>query len=139
MGIELQGVSKTFELKNRKVEALKETDLSIKDGEIFGLIGFSGAGKSTLLRVINLLERPTSGSVIVNGVVLEDLSDKELRTRRQKIGMIFQQFNLIESKTVYENIEFVLKASKRSEERRVGNECRERGVTAELNDEEVEA
>src|SRR5690625_4263410 len=112
MGIELQGVSKTFELKNRKVEALKETDLSIKDGEIFGLIGFSGAGKSTLLRVINLLERPTSGSVIVNGVVLEDLSDKELRTRRQKIGMIFQQFNLIESKTVYENIEFVLKASK---------------------------
>ncbi|KKK35386.1 methionine ABC transporter ATP-binding protein [Salinicoccus sediminis] len=112
MGIELREVSKTFELKNRRVEALKQTDLSIKDGEIFGLIGFSGAGKSTLLRLINLLERPTSGSVIVNGVVLDGLSEKELRARRQKIGMIFQQFNLIESKTVYENIEFVLKASK---------------------------
>src|SRR5699024_1878640 len=90
----------------------KPTALIINDGEIFGLIGFSGAGKSTLLRLINLLERPTTGSITVNGVALDRLSEKELRIKRQKIGMIFQQFNLIESKTVYENIEFVLKASK---------------------------
>lgn len=112
MGIELKDVSKTFEVKDKKVEALKPTDLVIEDGEIFGLIGFSGAGKSTLLRLINLLERPTTGSITVNDVALDTLSEKELRVKRQKIGMIFQQFNLIESKTVYENIEFVLKASK---------------------------
>ncbi|WP_411844175.1 methionine ABC transporter ATP-binding protein [Salinicoccus sp. HZC-1] len=112
MGIELKDVSKTFEMKNKKVEALKPTDLIINDGEIFGLIGFSGAGKSTLLRLINLLERPSTGSITINDVSLDKLSEKALRIKRQKIGMIFQQFNLIESKTVYENIEFVLKASK---------------------------
>ncbi len=112
MGIELKDVSKTFEVKHKRVEALKSTNLVINDGEIFGLIGFSGAGKSTLLRLINLLERPTTGSITVNDVVLDRLSEKDLRLKRQKIGMIFQQFNLIESKSVYENIEFVLKASK---------------------------
>src|SRR5699024_9951578 len=78
----------------------------------YGLIGYSGAGKSTLLRLINLLEKPSAGSVIVGEDNLTELTPKALRIRRQKIGMIFQQFNLIETKTVYENIEFVLKASK---------------------------
>ena len=112
MSIHLNKVSKTYHLKGRTVEALKKTSLDIEDGEIFGLIGYSGAGKSTLLRLINLLEEPTTGTVMVNGENLTQLSKNELRVKRQKIGMIFQQFNLIESKTVYDNIEFVLKASK---------------------------
>ena len=112
MSIHLNKVSKTYHLKGRTVEALKETSLDIEDGEIFGLIGYSGAGKSTLLRLINLLEEPSTGTVMVNGENLTQLSKNELRVKRQKIGMIFQQFNLIESKTVYDNIEFVLKASK---------------------------
>ena len=112
MSIHLNKVSKTYHLKGRTVEALKKTSLDIEDGEIFGLIGYSGAGKSTLLRLINLLEEPSTGTVMVNGENLTQLSKNELRVKRQKIGMIFQQFNLIESKTVYDNIEFVLKASK---------------------------
>lgn len=120
MGIQLDNVSKTYQLKGRKVEALKETSLEIKSGEIFGLIGYSGAGKSTLVRLINLLEQPTTGSVTVAGEDLTKLTKNELRQKRQKIGMIFQQFNLIESKTVYENIEFVLKASKFDKKKRPG-------------------
>lgn len=112
MSIQLTNVSKTYHLKGRTIEALKPTSLTVNTGEIYGLIGYSGAGKSTLLRLINLLERPTTGTVVVGDDTLTDLSSKDLRIRRQKIGMIFQQFNLIESKTVYENIEFVLKASK---------------------------
>lgn len=112
MSIKLENVSKTYLHKGNRVEALKPVDLTIQSGEIFGLIGFSGAGKSTLLRMMNLLEFPTTGSVAVGDVVLTDLDKKSLRIKRQKIGMIFQQFNLIESKTVYENIEFVLKAGK---------------------------
>ena len=112
MSIHLNKVSKTYHLKGRTVEALKETSLDIEDGEIFGLIGYSGAGKSTLLRLINLLEESSTGTVMVKGENLTQLSKNELRVKRQKIGMIFQQFNLIESKTVYDNIEFVLKASK---------------------------
>lgn len=112
MSIQLDNVSKTYYLKGRTVEALKPTSLSVKTGEIYGLIGYSGAGKSTLLRLINLLEQPSSGTVTVGDDNLTEMSAKDLRIRRQKIGMIFQQFNLIESKTVYENIEFVLKASK---------------------------
>ena len=112
MSIHLNKVSKTYHLKGRTVEALKKTSLDIEDGEIFGLIGYSGAGKSTLLRLINLLEEPSTGTVMVKGENLTQLSKNELRVKRQKIGMIFQQFNLIESKTVYDNIEFVLKASK---------------------------
>lgn len=112
MSIQLNNVSKTYHLKGRNVEALKPTSLKVETGEIFGLIGYSGAGKSTLVRLINLLEKPSAGTVIVGDDNLTELSSKDLRIRRQKIGMIFQQFNLIESKTVYENIEFVLKASK---------------------------
>nr|WP_256440509.1 ATP-binding cassette domain-containing protein [Jeotgalicoccus sp. WY2] len=112
MSIQLNNVSKTYHLKGRNVEALKPTSLKVETGEIFGLIGYSGAGKSTLVRLINLLEKPSTGTVIVGDDNLTELSSKDLRIRRQKIGMIFQQFNLIESKTVYENIEFVLKASR---------------------------
>lgn len=112
MSIQLENVSKTYFYKGDRIEALKPVDLTIRSGEIFGLIGFSGAGKSTLLRMMNLLEAPTTGRVTIGDVVLTDLDKNALRTKRQKIGMIFQQFNLIESKTVYENVEFVLKASK---------------------------
>lgn len=112
MSIQLNNVSKTYHLKGKTIEALKPVSLTVNTGEIYGLIGYSGAGKSTLLRLINLLEMPTTGTVVVGQNTLTDLSSKDLRLRRQKIGMIFQQFNLIESKTVYENIEFVLKASK---------------------------
>ena len=93
--INLNGVGKTFHQKGREIVALKPTTLHIKQGEIFGIVGYSGAGKSTLLRCINLLETPSCGEVIVDG---------------QKIGMIFQQFNLLSSKTVAENIAFNLKA-----------------------------
>lgn len=112
MSITLENVSKTYLQKGNSIEALKPVDLYVHAGEIFGLIGFSGAGKSTLLRMINLLEEPTSGSVTVGRDVLTSLSKNDLRIKRQKIGMIFQQFNLIESKTAFENIEFVLKAGK---------------------------
>ncbi|OFL49067.1 methionine ABC transporter ATP-binding protein [Nosocomiicoccus sp. HMSC067E10] len=115
--IELKGVSKTYDVKGKSVEAVKTTDLSIRSGEIFGLIGFSGAGKSTLLRLINLLEVPTTGDVIVGDDNLTKLSKDKLRVKRQKIGMVFQHFNLINSKTVAENIKFVLKAAKYPKER----------------------
>lgn len=116
--IELKGVKKTYQLKDKSVEALKTTDLHIKSGEIFGLIGFSGAGKSTLIRLINLLETPTSGEVIVGEDNLTKLSKEKLRVKRQKIGMVFQHFNLISSKTVSENIKFVLKAAKYPKDKR---------------------
>lgn len=102
--IEIQHASKTFYTKTRKVEALQDVSLKIEDGEIFGVIGFSGAGKSTLIRCMNLLERPDSGKVLVNGKDLMTLSKGDLRKERKNIGMIFQQFNLLGSKTVYQNL-----------------------------------
>lgn len=105
--IELQHISKVYEGKNR-VEALKDISLSIKEGEIYGIIGHSGAGKSTLIRCINMLERPTSGAVIIDGTDLVQLSESELRKARKSIGMIFQHFNLLSSRTVYENVAFPL-------------------------------
>ena len=105
--IQLQHISKVYEGKNR-VEALKDINLSIKEGEIYGIIGHSGAGKSTLIRCINMLERPTSGAVIVDGTDLVSLSETELRKARKSIGMIFQHFNLLSSRTVYENVAFPL-------------------------------
>ena len=109
--IELQHVSKTFGAKRGEVHAVQDVSLTIKDGEIFGIIGFSGAGKSTLVRCINLLERPTGGSVLIDGKDITKLSEPELREVRRKIGMIFQHFNLMRSRTVYGNIEFALKKS----------------------------
>ncbi|MGL5049700.1 MAG: ATP-binding cassette domain-containing protein, partial [Fusobacteriaceae bacterium] len=101
--IELRNIIKTYEVKGQKVEALKEFSFTFKKGEITGIIGYSGAGKSTLLRCINLLEIPSSGEVLINGVELNSLTQKELREKRKKIGMIFQHFNLMKSRTVYKN------------------------------------
>ncbi|RHO22314.1 methionine ABC transporter ATP-binding protein [Amedibacterium intestinale] len=114
--ISLEHVSKTFSSTAGNVHAVKDVTLHIKDGEIFGIIGFSGAGKSTLVRCINLLERPTEGKVLVADDDLMSLSAKELREVRKKIGMIFQYFNLMKSRTVYQNIAFPLKDSKLSKE-----------------------
>lgn len=107
--IELLNITKTFTAKNHSVEALRGVSLHIQAGEIFGIIGYSGAGKSTLIRCINLLERPTSGSVIVNGKELTALTPKELRHSREKIGMIFQGFNLMRSRNVFQNVAYPLK------------------------------
>ena len=109
--IELKNISKTYYDNGKKVEALKNINLSFNPGEIVGIIGYSGAGKSTLLRCINLLEPPTTGEVIINGVTLNTLNDKELREIRKKIGMIFQHFNLMKSRTISKNISYPLKGS----------------------------
>lgn len=102
--IELRNVSKIFKTKESEVKALDDVSLKIEDGDIYGIIGFSGAGKSTLIRTINALEVPTSGQVLVDDEDINALRKSELRKKRKKIGMIFQQFNLLETKTVYENI-----------------------------------
>lgn len=106
--IELKNISKTYQGKKSETKALRDINLTIEDHEIFGIIGFSGAGKSTLVRCINLLERPTSGDVIVNGQNLCELKTKELNEARKKIGMIFQQFNLLEQRTVAKNVRYPL-------------------------------
>ena len=107
--IRLEHVSKRFETGKQTVEAVKDVTLHIEKGEIAGIIGFSGAGKSTLARCINLLERPTEGSVTVGGAELTALNEKQLREKRKKIGMIFQQFNLFASRTVYGNVAYPLR------------------------------
>lgn len=109
--ISIQNVSKTFASAGGAVEALKEVSLEIGEGEIYGVIGLSGAGKSTLARCINLLERPERGEVFVDGLEITSLSPKELREQRRGIGMIFQQFNLMPSRTVWGNIAYPLKKS----------------------------
>jgi D-methionine transport system ATP-binding protein len=106
--IELEQVNKTYSGKNGAVQALKEVSLSVEEGEIFGVIGLSGAGKSTLVRCINLLERPESGQIRVEGREITSLSDRELRLERQNIAMIFQQFNLLMQRTVLDNVCFPL-------------------------------
>lgn len=106
--IKLENINVTFKEKEKEVEAVKDVSLEIEKGDIYGIIGYSGAGKSTLVRVINLLQRPTSGRVFVNGSDLVSLSSRELRTKRKKIGMIFQHFNLMNSRTVLGNIEYPL-------------------------------
>jgi len=108
--IELRQVSKAFALpRGGRFHALREVSLQIGAGEVFGLIGKSGAGKSTLLRLINLLERPDQGSVTVDGRVLTALSKRQLREARQHIGMIFQQFNLLQNASVFDNVAFPLR------------------------------
>lgn len=106
--IELKNLTKTFKTPDGYTNAVNNVNVTINDGEIFGIIGFSGAGKSTLVRCLNLLERPTSGSVCINGVDLVQLSAKQLREARRKIGMIFQQFNLLEQRTVAANVRYPL-------------------------------
>ena len=104
----LDQVKKVFQTSSGQVTAVDSVNLEIKKGEIFGIIGYSGAGKSTLIRMLNLLERPTDGTVTIDGKDLTKVSAKELRLARQQIGMVFQHFNLLWSRTVYENIAFSL-------------------------------
>ena len=104
--IQVEHLCKSFSARGGTVEAAKDICFNIEKGDIFGIIGLSGAGKSTLVRCLNLLERPTSGTVRVHGKNLTDLSDRELRKERQKIGMIFQHFNLLMQRTALDNICF---------------------------------
>ena len=106
--IQIKDLHKVFKIKGRDVIALEGINLTVKEGEIFGIIGLSGAGKSTLVRCINFLEKPTSGAVVFDGQDLNTLSDKELRKARQQMGMIFQQFNLLMQRTALENVCFPL-------------------------------
>ena len=104
----IQDVSKTFETKDGSVQALNHVSLSIETGDIYGIIGMSGAGKSTLVRCMNFREVPSEGKVLIDGKSLSEFSPKELRKEREKIGMIFQHFNLLMQKNVLENVCFPL-------------------------------
>ena len=106
--IEIKNLKKVFEIKGHSIIALDNINLSIEKGDIFGIIGMSGAGKSTLVRSINYLEKPTEGQILIDGTDLFFLSEKELRKKRSDIGMIFQNFNLLEQKNVLDNVCFPL-------------------------------
>lgn len=110
--IKITDLNKTFESKGTSYKALDNISLTINQGDIYGLIGFSGAGKSTLLRMINALEIPDSGKIEIDGQNIVGLSDRKLRSVRKHIGMVFQEFNLLESKSVYENIAIALKINR---------------------------
>ncbi len=114
--IKLSHIVKTYDSPAGPVHALKDISLEVARGEIFGIIGLSGAGKSTLIRCINMLERPTSGTVEVDGRDLTAMDGRELRAVRKKIGMIFQHFNLLSSATVYDNVAFPLRLSGTAED-----------------------
>lgn len=106
--IEISNLTKVYHTLHQDIVALEDVNLSVKRGEIFGIIGLSGAGKSTLIRCINMLEKPTRGTIAVDGQDISSLNKRELRLARQKIGMIFQQFNLLSSRTVFDNVMFPL-------------------------------
>ncbi|MED4603266.1 ATP-binding cassette domain-containing protein, partial [Paenibacillus validus] len=110
--IQLSNVSKTYQVGDRSIAALRNIDLTVNKGEIFGIIGHSGAGKSTLIRTINVLEQPTGGQVFVDGVEMTALNGRRLQQERSSIGMIFQHFNLLSSATVADNIAFPLRLAK---------------------------
>lgn len=141
--IEFKDVSKTFDAKAGTVSAVEDVNLVIPDGKIYGIVGYSGAGKSTIIRMLNGLEAPTTGSVMVNGAEISALKGKSLREQRLKIGMIFQHFNLLWSRTVLENIEFPLEIAKLSKAERkakalklvelVGLKGRENAYPSELS------
>ena len=117
--IKLENISVDFELRGKEAKALKAVDqvsLHIRRGEVFGIVGSSGAGKSTLLRTINLLEQPNGGRVVVDGEEITLLKGSALRQARQKIGMIFQHFNLMHTRTVFDNAAFALRIAGKSEE-----------------------
>ena len=109
--IVVKHLTKSYISRDGAVSALEDVNLHIKKGEIFGIIGSSGAGKSSLIRCLNRLEEPDSGSIEIGGTVITDLKGKDLRLARRRIGMIFQQFNLLDSKTVYGNVAFPLKVA----------------------------
>ncbi|WP_137792285.1 methionine ABC transporter ATP-binding protein [Bacillus sp. E(2018)] len=114
--IEIKDVTKLYKVKGKEIVGVKNVSLTIDKGEIFGIVGYSGAGKSSLLRCLNLLEKPTSGEIKIDGISITKLGKKELREERLKIGMIFQHFYLISAKTVFENIAFALKAAGKTKE-----------------------
>ncbi|MGX7196829.1 methionine ABC transporter ATP-binding protein [Enterococcus olivae] len=116
--IELKDISVTFSQGDREVHAVKNVDLSVDKGDVYGIVGYSGAGKSTLVRVINLLQRPTNGRVEINGTEFTELSPKELRAKRKSIGMIFQHFNLMKGRSIFDNVDFSLKYSGKSKDER---------------------
>ncbi|MGQ7276470.1 methionine ABC transporter ATP-binding protein [Brevibacillus thermoruber] len=109
--IVISNLNKTYKTPKGTVTALENINLRIEKGDIFGIIGFSGAGKSTLIRCLNRLEEPDSGSIEIEGKVITQLNQSELQQARRKIGMIFQQFNLLDSKTVFQNVAFPLKVA----------------------------
>ncbi|SFJ34723.1 D-methionine transport system ATP-binding protein [Paenibacillus sp. UNC496MF] len=125
--ITLNKISKTFATAGGPLHAVSSASLTVEQGDIYGLIGFSGAGKSTLLRTINLLERPDEGTVHVDGEELTALPLRELRKRRLAIGMIFQHFNLLNNRNVYDNVSFPLEIAKvpRAERRQRIESCLE--------------
>ena len=116
-GIVIEKVRKSFDTKDGVVEALKDVNLNIDSGDIYGIIGMSGAGKSTLVRCMNFLEIPTEGQVLIDGKALGDLTEKELRKQREEIGMIFQHFNLLMQKSVIDNVCFPLYIKRKEEGR----------------------
>ncbi len=110
--IEFDQVQKSYQVEGREVPALHPTSLTVETGEVFGIVGHSGAGKSTLVRLINQLEPPTDGRILIDGETVSEYSPAELRAFRRKVGMIFQHFNLLSSKTVADNIAFPMKLAK---------------------------
>lgn len=114
--ITIENLSKCFQIGGDKIWAVKDVNLHINRGEIFGIIGLSGAGKSTLIRCLNRLEEPTNGQIIIDGVDITSLNKVELRNIRKEIGMIFQHFNLLSQKTVFQNIAFPLELEKQDKQ-----------------------
>ena len=141
--ISIQNVSKTYMTATKTIEAVKNCNLTIYDGEIFGIIGYSGAGKSSLIRLLNALEQPTKGDIYIDDVKINALKGDALRRKRMKIGMIFQHFNLLWSRTVEKNIELPLEIAKVNKEvrktrvkeliRLVGLEGKEKAYPSELS------
>lgn len=133
--IAIRNLTKQFDIKGHTVIALSDINLSIEKGDIFGIIGMSGAGKSTLVRSINYLEKPTEGQILIDGVDLAGLTERELRKKRSEIGMIFQNFNLLEQRNVLDNVCFPLEISgvKKKEARRRAKELLQ---TVSLQDKE---
>lgn len=141
--IHLEKVTKKFNSKNGVLTAVDQVNLTINDGEIYGIIGYSGAGKSTMIRLLNGLEKPTSGSIVVNGANITQIKGAKLRTARHKISMIFQHFNLLWSRTVEENIAFTLEIAGVKKEQRservkqlielVGLQGREKSYPSQLS------
>lgn len=124
--IKLENIHKVYQLdKNHSLHALKGINLTINKGEIFGVIGLSGAGKSTLIRIINMLETPTEGRVIIDGEDITDYKEVQLRKVRQSIGMIFQQFNLLSSMTVSQNVAFPLELNPQNDKKTIKAKVKE--------------
>jgi len=116
--VELKNVDVKFKSNHKVIHAIDHVNLTVNRQDIFGIIGYSGAGKSTLVRLINLLQRPNQGEIIVNGQNLLELNSKQLRKSRKKIGMIFQHFNLMNARTIFNNVAFALKGTQLSREQK---------------------